>query len=275
MAKRHLHIGGTAVDLLLDGPLGVPREHLIHDRGPAALAAAVAGLDERSLSLDVNCFLLRGPRGIELVDAGAGGPSRGADLGHARAALAERGVAPDAIVRIYLTHMHFDHMLGLIDGDEAFFPRAELVVPAADLAFYTDPAERERVPEAWRETFDEAGRVAAAYAGRLRAAPFGPVMPGVELLPIPGHSRGQGAYLFTDAGGTLLLFGDLLHLAVEQATDPDLGLVYDDSPTDAADARRAVLACAAAEGWTVGGGHLRGFGRVALDGAGFRIDPLA
>lgn len=133
MAKRHLHIGGTAADLLLDGPLGVPLEHLIHDRGPAALAAALAGLDERSLSLDVNCFLLRGPRGIELVDAGAGGPSRGADL----------------------------------------------------------------------------------------------------------------------------------------------GLVYDDRPTDAADARRAVLARAAAEGWTVGGGHLRGFGRVALDGAGFRIDPLA
>lgn len=275
MTQRQLQLGGTSVDRLMDGLLVVPRGDLIHNRGPAALASALSALGERSRRLDVNCFLLRGPRGIELVDAGAGGPSRGADLGHARAALADRGIAPEAVDRIYVTHMHFDHVLGLLDGDAAFFPRAELVVPAADLAFYTDPAERERVPEAWRETFDEAVQVAAAYAGRLRPAPFGPVMPGVELLPIPGHSRGQGAYLLTDQGCTLLLFGDLLHLTVEQAADPDLGLVYDDSPTDAADTRRAVLARAAAEGWMVGGGHLSGIGRVAVDGTGFRIDLLA
>ena len=275
MQNRTLRLGDTTVDLLRDGLLIETRDHLIHNRGQAALAAAVDGLEDRSLRLDVNCFLLRGPRGVELVDAGTGGSSRGFDLGHARDALADHGVAPEAVGRVHLTHMHFDHMLGLVDGEAAYFPRAELVVPAADLAFYTDPAERARVPEAWRPTFDEAVRVAAAYAGRLRPLPFGPVAPGVDLLPIPGHSRGQGAYLLTAGGTGLLLCGDLLHLETEQAADPDLGLVYDHSPTAAADTRRTVLARAAAEGWTLGGGHLRAFSRVAPDGAGFRLIPIA
>lgn len=271
MEHRRLRLGDTTVDLLFDGSMSEGRQNLVHNGGPVALSAALSSLDDDALRIGVNCFLLRGSRGVELVDAGAGGPSRGFELGHARAALIGCGVAPEAVDRVYVTHMHFDHVLGLLDGEAAFFPRAEILVPATDLAFYTDPAERERVPAEWRQTFDEAVLVAAAYAGRLRPMPFGTLAPGVELLATPGHSRGHGAYLFTMDATTLLLSGDLLHFSAEQAADPDLSLIYDDDPVAAAATRRTVLARAAASDWIVAGGHLRGFGRVTHDGAGFRI----
>ncbi len=272
MAARHLQLGDITVDLLFDGVFEASRDVLIHREGEAALAATLVRWGDRAFSVDVNAFLLRGPRGVELVDAGTG-PSRGAGLGRARDALRDLGVAPDEVDRVFLTHLHFDHSLGLLDGDAAFFPRAAVILPQVELAFFTDPAERARLPEPRRAAFDIAARLVAAYGDRLRPTPFGPVVPGVELLPLPGHTPGQGGFLVTGGGSALLLLADALHVA-EQAADPGLGTAFDISPAAAADTRRAVLGRAAAEGWIVAGGHLRGFGRVTPEGAGFRIVPV-
>lgn len=45
------------------------------------------------------------------------------------------GIQPDDVSRVILTHIHGDHALGLIDGDRPYFPKAEIWVPEADLAF--------------------------------------------------------------------------------------------------------------------------------------------
>ena len=273
MTARHVQIGDTAVDVLPDGVFEASRDILIHGRGAAALASALARWGDRPFRVDVNAFLLRGPRGVELVDAGTG-TFWGPKLGHARAALEARGIAPGDVDRVFLTHLHGDHAYGLLEGAGAFFPRAEVVVPEAELAFHTDPTARARLPEARHGAFDIATAVAAAYGARLRPVPFGPVMPGVELLPLPGHTPGQAGVLLKGGGLALMLLGDALHLEDEQAADPDFGTVYDLDPAAAADTRRAALGRAAAEGWIVAGGHIRGFGRVAPEGAGFRITPL-
>lgn len=275
MASRDIVIGDTQVVLLSDGVFETGRDALIHTDGDAARAAALALWGDRPLRIDVNVALLRGPRGVELVDAGTG-PSWGPSLGRARDALARQGVAPDAVDRVFLTHLHGDHALGLLDGEEAYFPRAEVLVPAADLAFFSDAAARARMPAARRAGFDIAPRVAAAYGARLVPLPFGPVSPGVDLVPLPGHTPGQGGYLFSAAppgGAALLLLADALHLADLQAGDPGIGLVYDVDPARAAVTRRAILARAAAAGWTVGGAHLPGLVRVVPAGSGFRLAP--
>ncbi len=272
MASRSIDLGDLRADLVSDGVFETARDVLTHRGGEAARTRLLDTWGDRPLRLDVNVVLLRGPRGTELVDAGTG-PAWGDKLGHAREALSRQGIAPDAVDRVFLTHLHGDHALGLLDGDAAWLPRARVTVPAAELAFFTDAAARERVPEARRGAFDIARRVAAAYGDRLDPVPFGPLMPGVELLPLPGHTPGQGGYLIAAGAAKLLLLADALHLDL-QARDPDIGLVFDLDPATAADTRRAVLARAAAEDWIVAGGHLAGFGRVAPEGSGFRIGPI-
>ena len=272
MTAQDFHIGETRIQVLLDGVFETGRDALTHRGGEAARARALDLWGDRPLRVDVNAFLLRGPRGTELVDAGTG-PSWGPQFGHARQAMRDEGVAPEAVDRVFLTHIHGDHALGLLDGDAPSLPRAEIVVPAADLAFFTDAAERDRLPEARRGGFPIAPRLIAAYGDRLKAVPFGAVMPGVALVPLPGHTPGQGGVLLTEGGDAALLLGDALHLGDLQAADPDVGLVFDLDPATAADTRRAVLARAAATGWAIAGGHLAGFGRVAAEGGGFRITP--
>jgi glyoxylase-like metal-dependent hydrolase (beta-lactamase superfamily II) len=276
MAGIVRQFGDYSVVHLLDGVFEPSSDVLLHANGEAARQALI-GQVGATLRMEVNCFLLRGPDGIALVDAGTG-DAWGAHLGHARAALREAGVAPEQVARVLLTHLHGDHALGLLQGEggtAAWLPRAEILVPEAELHFFTDPAARAALPEARRSAFDITAKLLHAYEGRVRTIPNGPIaaFPGIEAVPLPGHTPGHTGYLLRGAPHDLLLWGDLLHLFTTQAADPDTGLAYDIDPALAARSRHATLARAAAEGWMVAGAHVAGFGLLEADGAGYRVVP--
>ena len=254
--------GDYDVTVLLDGIFEAPSSRLVHQAGDAAREAAMAALPQ--IRIPVHCFLLRGPAGLVLVDAGTG-PSWGAHLGHARAAL---DVPPAEITHVVLTHIHGDHALGALDGDAAYFPNAQVIAPQADLDFFTDEQAKLGLPEPRRGGFTIAASLRRAYGDRLRAAPPGEVLPGLEYLPLPGHTPGHSGVL---VGGELLLWGDLAHLPALQVPDPDLGVQFDLDPAMAARTRHALLPRAAAAGWTIHGGHTADFCRVEKAGEGYRL----
>jgi glyoxylase-like metal-dependent hydrolase (beta-lactamase superfamily II) len=274
MATPPFQLGEIRIDTLVDGVYETGREALTHGDGEAARARALEAWGDRPLSFDVNLFLLRGPGGTVLIDAGTGS-HWGPHLGHARQAMADLGVAPEDVDRVLLTHVHGDHALGLLDdSDGPWLPRAEILLPAAELAFFTDEAERLALPETRRSGFTITARLIAAYGDRLRALPFGTFAPGMELVPLPGHTPGQGGYLLSDGGTKLLLWADALHLQHLQSRDPGVGLIFDLDPAGTIRTRRTMLARALTEGWIVGGSHITGFGRVVPDGETYRIAPL-
>ena len=266
-------IGETRIDLLHDGVFETSRDNLCHVAGDEARAKSLDRWGPGPLRLDVNAFLLRGPTGTALVDAGAG-TDWGPAFGRAGAALQAAGVAPEEIDRVLVTHIHGDHVLGLVDGIRPTLPRAEILVPRDDLAFFTDPVQRAALPSARHGGFDAAERLVAAYAGRLRPISPGAVASGLTAVPLPGHTPGQVGYLLQDRDAALFLWADALHLDELQAEDPDTGLVYDLDPMTAAATRLSILARAAAEGWVVGGNHISGFRRVIAVDRGFRL-PFA
>lgn len=270
-SKTWRRFGSYEVLPLHDGVFEAPLDVLIHADGEAARDEAVARWGRPKVSIVVNCFALRGADGITLVDAGTG-PSWGEAMGHAPAVMAAAGIAPEQVARVLITHLHGDHALGLFDGDRARFPKAEIIVPEAEVAFFGDEANRARTPQNRQGGFAVAAAVKTHYAGRIHSAPAGSVRPGIALVALPGHTVGHSGYLI-EGEQSLMLWGDALHLADLQATDPEIGFVYDFDAAAALASRRMILARAAREGWLVCGGHVEGFRRVVENGAGYELIP--
>lgn len=272
MTNASRRFGPYDVSMLLDGVFEASTDALIHAHGEAARRKLIERWNGDKIRIDVNCFLLQGPGGLSLVDAGTG-KAWGAHLGKARAVLTAMDIAPEQIDRVLLTHIHGDHALGLFDGATPWLPRAQILIPQADLAFFIDETARAALPEARRGGFKIAASLLEAYKGRIRTIEAGPVpdLPGVEAVPLPGHTPGQTGYLIGAGADGLFIWADALHLADLQAADPDAGLVYDLDPRIAARTRRVLLERAAHEGWQVAGSHVTGMGRIERADGAFRF----
>ena len=216
MTAQPHRFGGYDVTTLLDGIFEAPSDVLIHQAGETARTEAIARFGQPKISIEVNCFALRGEGGVTLVDAGTG-PSWGAALGHAPAAMAKAGIRPEDVQHVLVTHLHGDHALGLFNGERPFFPNAQIIVPQADLGYYGDETKRAATPDGKRGAFDIAASLQRLYVGRIETAAPGEVLPGIELIPLPGHSFGHSGYLVGDGDRSLLLWGDALHLGALQA----------------------------------------------------------
>jgi glyoxylase-like metal-dependent hydrolase (beta-lactamase superfamily II) len=272
MTNASHRFGPYDVTTLLDGVFEASTDVLIHADGEAARRKLIESWNGDKIRIDVNCFLLQGPVGLSLVDAGTG-KAWGAHLGKAHAVLRAMGIEPEQIDRVLLTHIHGDHALGLFDGTAPWLPRAQILIPQADLAFFTDETAGAALPEARRGGFRIAASLLEAYKGRIHAIDSGPVpdLPGVEAVPLPGHTPGQTGYLIEASAGSLFIWADALHLPDLQVADPDAGLAYDLDPRTAAGTRRVLLERAAHEGWRVAGSHVTGMGRIERADGAFRF----
>ncbi|WP_244914037.1 MBL fold metallo-hydrolase, partial [Methylobacterium frigidaeris] len=225
--------------------------------------------------ISVNAFLVLGGAAPVLVDAGmgAGGP---ASLGHLPDALRACGVAPEAIGTVLVTHLHSDHIGGLMGPDgAALYPKAEVVIPEAEAAYWLADGAEARAPEGAKAGFRRAHALVAAYGERIRRAGEGEVLPGIEAILAPGHTPGHTAYRVQSGDRSLLIWGDVVHLPAIQFARPEAFLSFDVDGAMAAATRKRILDQAAADRSLVAGMHLEfpALGSVRRDGAGFAWVP--
>ncbi len=225
--------------------------------------------------LHVNEYVLRIEGRTVLIDAGSGNnmyPTLGCLPGNLRAG----GIDPLSVDAILMTHLHPDHMHGLVDDDGApVFPNAELILHETEAAFWMDraptgnPKIDKNLPHVERNT--------RPYRQRLRLVGESEVLPGVRAHLCPGHTPGHTAWVIASRGETGVMWGDLVHLQQIQVARPEVAVTYDLDGALAARSRKETFAMCAEGGWLVLGAHLDfpGFGRLRREGAGYRIDPAA
>jgi len=188
----------------------------------------------------------------------------GLNAGGITAALDEAGYAPSDIDKVVITHMHPDHIGGLMEGDAETFAGAAYVTGAAEHNHWSG-AENERFAEKVAPLND---KFSFLDAGTDVAA-------GVTAVAAFGHTPGHMAYRIESGGQSLMLIADLANHPVWSLARPDWEVRFDMDKAAAAASRRAVLGMIASERIPMIGYHMPfpGIGYVAERGDGFEFVP--
>jgi glyoxylase-like metal-dependent hydrolase (beta-lactamase superfamily II) len=193
---------------------------------------------------------------LVLLDTGTGGqiaPSAGV----LRANLAAAGIDPKAVDRIVISHFHPDHINGIKDKDNALiFPNAELMVPAAEWAFWMDDANMNAAAADLKLTFRNQRRIFTDIAKEVtQFEPGKEVAPGVETLPAPGHTPGHTVFAVHSGDQSLLVLSDTAQHPAVFARHPDWQAAFDIDGAEAVKTRKKIFDRAAADRMLVTGYH--------------------
>ena len=244
--------------LLSDGEGGLPLDVMFGDAAEQARAPAAArlGADGR-LGVPYGFLLVRTPDDVVLVDTGLGPHEHpmGGTSGGLEAALAAEGVAPADVGVVVITHSHLDHIGGLCDEGRPRFAAARHVMARAEWEWCESASTDGQLPP-----IERAGLL------ELVDAPAEPV-PGVRLLPAPGHTPG---HLAVELDGGVLFLADAV-IDVLHVEHPDWPMTFDEDPAQSEATRRALLGRAADEGLLVISSHVRAAGTVERAGRDFRF----
>jgi len=223
----------------------------------------------------IMCFLIKTGNEIILIDTGMGSPS-GDRASRLMPALSKIGIKPEQINLILITHMHIDHIGGLIWNDKPAFPNAKIKIGRIERDFWIDDKSIEKFP-ARKAGFDLAKRVVNMYGNAVGVFEFGDtVAPGITAMDARGHTPGQTAFMLESDGQKLLFIGDLLHAAALQFPRPDISGNYDMNPKESVESREKFLAMAANDKLTIAGAHLPfpAVGKVEKNGkGGYKFNP--
>ena len=158
-----------------------------------------------------SCYLIRHGDKYMLWDTGLPGELAGKSVDSAAptmslkeritAQLARIGVKPEQIELIGISHHHLDHL-----GQAADFPKAQLVIGAADLEVLKTQKGDFIQPQRLKPWIEGGSQLLAAE-GDVDMFEDGRVM----MLDMPGHTPGHYALLVRLASGPVLLSGDLYH----------------------------------------------------------------
>jgi glyoxylase-like metal-dependent hydrolase (beta-lactamase superfamily II) len=271
-----LHIGRFEVSFLSDGFIDFPfalftgaRPEQVEQAASAYFAARPTGI-----RCGFTVWLIRDDDRFILVDAGSAG-TVSKTSGRLPQKLAALGVSPSSIDAVIVTHMHIDHIAGLVADGLRNYRNADIHVDRRDVAHFTDPAKASAAPDLLKRSFAKAQELVRLYPALQRIDGERQITRGISIVDLSGHTPGHIGVRVEDGGESLLLVGDMLFHPAAHPALPGIGILFEQDKA-AADASRArFFQRAAEEKALLAATHMPfpGLGRIVRDGSNLRWMP--
>ncbi|MDR3218328.1 MAG: MBL fold metallo-hydrolase [Dysgonamonadaceae bacterium] len=218
-------------------------------------------LPDGTFPSEINAFLVRTPDKNILVDTGLGI--------NLLSNLQSLGLTAEQIDVILLTHVHGDHIGGLLHDGKAAFPNAVLYLSEAEYVFWTGNQQSLPIIDAYKDRITQFEPVALDSEESSLFAGFR----GIKAY---GHTPGHTVYLVESNGERLLIWGDLTHVTPVQMPHPEIAVTYDSNAQDAIASRLKILEYVSAQKIPVAGMHIvfPAIGNVTVGKEGYDFEPF-
>jgi glyoxylase-like metal-dependent hydrolase (beta-lactamase superfamily II) len=269
-------LGEVEITTISDGYLQVPLANFPYADAEQSADLLGDASELGKVPIPVNCFLVRTEKRTILIDTGAGalfGPS----AGHLAQNLTAAGCRPDEIDTVLMTHLHIDHVGGLVNGDAPMFTNAELALAQSELEYWRNPDFPNAAPERQRSSARATSHALKAYQGRIRTFAKGASLsPGITTVPLPGHTPGHTGFNLDAGNRSLFIWGDIIHSSLLQFAEPDWHYAGDVDRDAAAKTRIDAFSHAANNASLIAGMHLPfpAIGHVERRGSTFVFRPV-
>jgi len=274
-----LMLGQFEVTALYDGAIDLDEKLLKNiDKRDIQRLLAREFLKGPKVQTAVNAYLVNTGNKLVLIDAGAAklfGPGLGNIVDNLRAA----GYTPEQVDTVLVTHLHGDHINGLVTPDgQRVFANAEVWSAKADNDFWLSEAIANQAPKDFQPFFKMSRDAAAPYLAAGKWKTFDSdreLLAGVSSVDTHGHTPGHASYLFQSGDQRLLVLGDLVHNHAVQFARPEVAFEFDNDPKQAVATRKRIFHKAAREKLMVAGMHLPfpGIGHVRKEAKGYAWVP--
>jgi glyoxylase-like metal-dependent hydrolase (beta-lactamase superfamily II) len=272
-------LGDFEVTALSDGTVSLPVDKILTNTTPAKVDQALGKYYLKSpVETSVNGYLINTGDKLILVDTGAAGLF-GPTLGRLAANLKAAGYTPEQVDEVYITHMHGDHVGGLMTGDQRSFPNAIVRADQHDADYWLSQENLDKAPADNKGAFQGAMASLNPYVKAGKFKPFDgdtELVPGIKAVAARGHTAGHSIYMVESKDQRLALWGDLMHVAAVQFDNPGVTIQFDTDSKRAAIARKKAYADAAKNGYLVASAHLSfpGIGHIRSEGKGYAWVPV-
>jgi glyoxylase-like metal-dependent hydrolase (beta-lactamase superfamily II) len=209
-AYYRVMLGDFEITVLSDGTRDQPMDTLLTGITKEAVDSILARSFQKSpYETSVNCFLVNTGTRLVLIDTGAG-RLYGATLGNLLLNLRASGYKPEQIDEVYLTHMHVDHLGGLMNQTIRAFPNAILRADQAEADFWLSDINLANASSEEKTFFQYARDSVNPY---VRAGKFKPFVgnavltSGISSKATHDHTAGHSIYIIESKAQKLEIWG--------------------------------------------------------------------
>jgi len=272
-------LGDFEITALNDGTANLPVDKYLTNITPERVTAALTSAHlPPPVETSFNAFLVNTGSKLVLIDSGAGA-MYGPTLGKLVANLKASGYQPEQIDEIYITHMHLDHIGGLVANGKPVYANAVVRADKAEADYWLSQDNLDKAAEDAKGRFRNAQAAFGPYIAEGRFKPIdgaAELVPGVTAQPSKGHTPGHNSYVVASKGQKLVLIGDLIHVGSVQFAEPSATMSFDTDSKMAAAERLRQFKDAAQQGYLIGAAHLSfpGIGYVHANGSAFTWQPV-